>query len=74
MDLTLKNSYLVECCHALQPAVVETVAAAVVVVVVGKVSLDSFQRRRKTGSLALDPVGHEEGVLDDYSALRAGQP
>ena len=69
----MKKFHLVECGHTLESGVVETGGAGVVVVV-GKVSLDSFERRGKTGSLALDPVGHEEWVLDDNAALGAGQP
>jgi hypothetical protein len=74
-------SFSVKCRQPLRPAVVEVVVApaavavagggAVVVVVVWKVSLDGLERWGKP--FTLNPVGHEERVLDHDPALSAGQ-
>jgi hypothetical protein len=74
-------SFSVKCCQPLGPAVVEVVVApaavaavaggAVVVVVVWKVSLDGLEGWGKP--FTLNPVGHEERVLDHDPAFSAGQ-
>ncbi len=73
-------SFSIKCCQPLGPAVIEVVVApaavaavaggAVVVVVVWKVSLDGLERWGKP--FTLNPVGHEERVLDHDPALSAG--
>ncbi len=74
-------SFSIKCCQPFGPAVVKVVVApaaaavgavgAVVVVVVWKVRLDGLERCGKP--FTLNPVGHEERVLDDDPALSAGQ-
>ena len=74
-------SFSIKCRQPLGPAVVEVVVATaapaavaggavVVVVVVWKVSLDGLERWGKP--FTLNPVGHEERVLDHDPALSAG--
>ena len=75
-------SFSIKCRQPLGPAVVEVVVATaapaavaggavVVVVVVWKVSLDGLERWGQP--FTLNPVGHEERVLDYDPALSAGQ-